>query len=83
MGNPMDVQPTPPKKKQDFDVTCHVFFWGEKKNSFRWGYVILSDEHSQRLLHLDRSVVPRRVRVIQGEDENLVVRFFGRGNCTP
>eukprot|EP00434_Breviolum_minutum_P012984 symbB.v1.2.011447.t1/scaffold762.1/size178242/8 len=31
-------------------------------------YVILSDEHSQRILHLDRSVVPRRVRVIQGTE---------------
>ena len=30
------------------------------------GFAIVSDEHSQSMLHLDRSVVPRRVRVIQG-----------------
>ena len=34
--------------------------------------MILSDEHSQRILHLDRSVVPRRVRVIQGEDYRIL-----------
>ncbi|CAJ1440498.1 unnamed protein product, partial [Effrenium voratum] len=29
-------------------------------------FAVISDEHSESLLHLDRSVVPRRVRVIQG-----------------
>ena len=41
--------------------------------------MILSDEHSQRILHLDRSVVPRRVRVIQGEDYRIP--DFGVGSC--
>ena len=41
--------------------------------------MILSDEHSQRILHLDRSVVPRRVRVIQGEDDRIP--DFCSGSC--
>ena len=43
-----------------FQISYHTFA------TLPRGFVILSDEHSETLLHLDRSVVPRRVRVIQG-----------------
>ena len=57
------------------EIIGHFFLF---QSSNLPGYVIMSDEHSQSLLHLDRSVVPRRVRVIQGATSRVAVDVWCR-----